>query len=43
MNRIERWHYKLQKIVSERRLFTCDVYTELSEGQLEKIKKRYKT
>ena len=43
MNRIERWHYKLQKTISERRLFNLDVYTELSEGQLEKIKKRYNT
>lgn len=41
MNRIERWHDKLQKIVSERHLFNIDVYTKLSEGQLERIKRRY--
>lgn len=43
MNRIECWHDKLQKIVYERRLFNFDVYTELSEVQLDKIKKRYNT
>ena len=43
MHRIEHWYEKLQVIVSEKKLFDLEVFTRLSNMQLEKIIKRYES